>query len=66
MVAGLRATAPGTFSVRGIDVFYREHWHGLDLRRRAHVGVEVQGCAVTTSTGLPRCKVSPFSSDSEF
>jgi len=61
MVVGLWATAPGTFSVRGIDVLYRERWHGVELRRKAHVGVEVQGCAVTTSKGFPRCTLPKFS-----
>ena len=64
MVVGLRATARGTFSVRGVDVLYHESWHGLDLRRKAHIGVEIQGCAVTTSTGFPRCTLPRFSTDS--
>jgi hypothetical protein len=64
LVVGLRATARGTFSVRGVDVLYRVRWHGLELRRKAHVGVEVQGCAVTTSTGIPKCTLPKFSSDS--
>lgn len=66
MIIGLQATNRGAFSVRGVDVFYREHWHGLDLRRRAHVGVEIQGCAEASSTGIPRCKVPPFSWDGAF
>jgi hypothetical protein len=63
---GLRATGPGTFSVRGIDVLYRERWHGVELRRKAHTGVEVQGCAVAASARRLRCTVPHFSWDSAF
>ena len=66
MIVGLQATARGTFSVRGIDVLYRERWHGVELRRKAHVGVEVQGCAVTTPNGFPNCALPKFSWDREF
>jgi len=45
LVVGMRATRLGVFRVHGFDVFYREHWHGIDIRRKAHVGVEVDGCA---------------------
>jgi len=57
LVLGLRATRPGPFRVRGADVLYRERWHGIDLRRRAHVGVEVDGCAVRTDAAVPSCAV---------
>ena len=55
LVVGLEAVGLGDFSVHGVDVLYREHWHGLTLRRRAHTGVEVEGCAVDPKPGLPRC-----------
>lgn len=55
LVVGMRATRPGAFRVHGVDVLYREYWHGIDVRRHAHVGVEVVGCAVSTSAGVPRC-----------
>jgi hypothetical protein len=66
LVVGLRAAARGDFSVRGIDILYRERWHGIELRRRAHAGLEVEGCAVTTAARIPRCAVPQFSSESEF
>lgn len=55
LVVGIRATGPGAFRVHGVDVLYRERWHGIDVRRRAHVGVEVAGCAVQTSARTPGC-----------
>jgi hypothetical protein len=55
LVVGIRATDPGAFRVHGVDVLYRERWHGIDVRRRAHVGVEVDGCAVRTSVRRPGC-----------
>ena len=30
LVVGLAATREGTFSVQGVDVLYRESWHGID------------------------------------
>jgi hypothetical protein len=66
LVVGLRADARGDFSVRGIDILYRERWRGIELRRRAHTGLEVEGCAVTTAAHIPRCAVPQFSSESEF
>ena len=63
LVVGLRATGRGSFSVRGIDVLYRERWHGLSLRRRAHTGVQVQGCAVTGAARVPGCSVPRLNPD---
>ena len=65
-MVGLRADASGDFSVRSIDVLYMESWHGIELRRRANTGLEVEGCAVTTAARIPRCAVPQFSSESEF
>jgi hypothetical protein len=55
LVVGLRATRPGPFRVHGVDVLYREQWHGIELRRLAHVGVEVDVCALRTSARVPAC-----------
>jgi hypothetical protein len=55
LVVGIRATRPGAFRVHGVEVLYRERWHGVDVRRRAHVGVEVVGCAVTKPARVPHC-----------
>jgi hypothetical protein len=57
LVVGMRTTRPGAFRVHGVKVHYWERWHGIDVRRRAHVGVEVVGCAVETSARAPRCAV---------
>jgi hypothetical protein len=54
LVVGIRPTALGAFRVHGLEVLYRERWHGIDVRRRAHVGVEINGCAVRASTRIPR------------
>lgn len=56
LVVGIRATELGAFRVHGVDVLYRERWHGIDVRRRAHVGIEVGGCAVQTSARIPGCR----------
>jgi hypothetical protein len=56
LVVGIRATELGAFRVHGVDVLYRERWHGIDVRRRAHVGIEVGGCAVQTSARNPGCR----------
>ena len=55
LVIGLRATHVGGFRVRGVDLLYRERWHGIDIRRKAHIGVEVDGCAVRASARRIRC-----------
>lgn len=47
LVVGMRATHPGGFRIHGFDVFYRERWHGIDVKRKAHVGVVITGCAGT-------------------
>jgi hypothetical protein len=60
LVVGLRAVGRGTFRVQGLDILYRERWHGLNLRRRSHTGVEIHGCAVAASSGLPHCTVPAF------
>jgi hypothetical protein len=57
LVVGLQATAAGVFGVRGVDVLYRERWHGIELRRRTHTGLEIEGCAAVTSARYPRCRV---------
>jgi hypothetical protein len=57
---GLRAVRDGSFRAEGIDVLYREHRFGIDLRRHAHVGTEVDVCA-RKSTGIPHCHVPDFS-----
>lgn len=48
---GLRVVRAGRFRVHGVDVLYRMRWHGLELRRRAHIGNEIDLCAPR-----PRCK----------
>lgn len=55
LVVGIRATHVGGFRVRGVDLLYRERWHGIDIRRKAHIGVEVDGCAVRASARGLRC-----------
>jgi hypothetical protein len=60
IVVGLRASAPGRFVVKGIDVLYREKWHGVELRRRAHTGIEVSACAVASSAKALNCKPPPL------
>ena len=45
LVVGLRLTRPGGARVHGVDVLYRERWHGVDVRRRTHTGIEVDACA---------------------
>jgi hypothetical protein len=57
---GLRATGPGTFDVAGIDLLYRERLLGVDVRRKAHLGMEVYGCAEKTSAHDANCKLPPF------
>lgn len=60
LVVGLAATREGTFYVRGVDVLYRESWHGIDVRHRAHVGVEVYGCARRTPARFVICTKPPI------
>jgi hypothetical protein len=55
LVVGMRATRAGAFRVHGVEVLYREHWHGIEVRRRSHVGIEVVGCAARTAVGVHRC-----------
>ena len=57
LVVGLRLTHPGTFDIHGFDLLYRERWHGIELRHRAHIGPLAYGCAVRTSAKLPRCRM---------
>jgi hypothetical protein len=45
LAIGLRAVRPGRFRISGVDVLYRLNWHGIELRRRAHVGSEIVVCA---------------------
>jgi hypothetical protein len=59
LVVGLRATDPGTFRVRGIDVRYLGRWHGVDLRRRTHTGLFVYGCVVPRHARLGSCRLPP-------
>jgi hypothetical protein len=57
---GLRATRPGTFDVAGIDLLYRERLLGVDVRRKAHLGLEMYGCAARTSARIVNCKPPTF------
>ena len=53
---------PVAFAAPGPDVLYRERWHGIELRRRAHVVLQVVGCAVRTTARVPSCPIpAPFS-----
>jgi hypothetical protein len=63
LLVGLRATRPGDFFVDGVDILYRERWFGVDVRRRAHFGLQAVGCAVRTTESLPQCTV-PETADS--
>jgi hypothetical protein len=56
---GVRVSRPGSFRVRGVDVRYRMRLGGtgLELRRSAHVGNEMDICAPR-----PRCTVPAFQS----
>lgn len=56
-VVGMRATWPGDFRAYGVDVLYRQRWHGIEIRRRAHLGVEVNVCAAHTRAEYPDCAV---------
>jgi hypothetical protein len=55
---GVRVLRPGRFRVSGVDVLYRMRWNGLQLRRRAHIGNEIDVCAPR-----PRCKTPVFDQD---
>jgi hypothetical protein len=57
----MRATQAGTFRAQGLDIFYRERWFGVDVRRREHVGPLVYGCARRTRARVPHCALpDPF------
>jgi len=56
---GLRVPHAGSFRVPGVDVLYRVRWHGVDVRRQAHIGNEVDVCAPR-----PGCKVPAFQGSS--
>jgi hypothetical protein len=62
LVVGLRATEPGRFRIRGIDVLYVERWHGVELRRQAHAGVFVLGCVVPRHHRRGSCPLAPVPS----
>jgi hypothetical protein len=51
LLVGLRATKVGSFRLRGVEVLYREEWHGLELRRSARAGFEIDVCAQRGPTG---------------
>jgi len=38
-----------------VDVLYRERWFGFDVRRRAHFGIEFDGCAEESAARTPPC-----------
>lgn len=57
LAAGIRITRPGQFEIHGFDLLYRERWHGIELRHRAHIGPLAYGCAVRTSARVPRCRM---------
>ena len=57
LVVGLRATKPGTFRVRGIDVRYRERWPGVEVKRLTHTGTLVVGCVVAAGATSATCRV---------
>ena len=57
LYVGLRTVQSGDFRQPGVDVFYREHRFGIELRRREHIGPLVAVCAVRTSARLPHCKI---------
>jgi hypothetical protein len=59
LVVGVRATEPGRFRVRGVDVRYLERWHGVDLRRKAHAGIFVLGCVVPRHARRGSCPLAP-------
>jgi hypothetical protein len=52
---GVRVPQAGRFRVFGVDVLYRMRWHGIELRRRAHIGSELDLCAPR-----PGCKSPVF------
>jgi hypothetical protein len=45
LIVGLRSKRPGAFRVFGADVLYRTRWHGIELRKRAHIGNEIDLCS---------------------
>jgi peptidoglycan/LPS O-acetylase OafA/YrhL len=57
LVVGLRATEPGVFRVLGIDVRYRERWHGVEVKRLTHTGMLVAGCAVAAGAKRAHCRL---------
>ena len=52
---GLRVLRAGSYRVSGVDVLYRMRWHGVEVRREAHIGNEIDVCAPR-----PGCKVPAF------
>ena len=56
LVVGFRATKPGSFRVRGVDVRYRERWTGVEVKRLTHTGVLVVGCTVAAGAKSARCR----------
>ena len=54
---GFRATGPGIFRVRGVDVQYRERWPAVEVKRLTHTGVLVVGCAVPAGAKRADCRV---------
>ena len=57
LVVGLRATKPGIFRVRGVDVRYRERWSGVEVKRLTHTGMLVVGCAVGARAKRTKCRL---------
>jgi hypothetical protein len=57
LVVGFRATKPGIFRVRGIDVRYGERWPGVEVKRLTHTGTLVVGCAVAAGATRAHCRL---------
>ena len=57
LVIGFRATKPGTFRLRGVDVRYRERWPGVAAKRLTHTGMLVVGCAVPAGAKRANCRL---------
>ena len=57
LIVGLRATEPGVFRVLGVDVRYRERWHGVEVKRLTHTGTLVAGCAGAAGAKRAHCRL---------